>query len=87
MVELERPIPLSADKPVELSVLVDGTVCEVYAGGMIAMSARLYNRSTGDWGMFVNEGTAHFRNIKLMSLRDIISPSASNSVLPPHALP
>jgi beta-fructofuranosidase len=68
MIELERPISLSPAKPIELKVFVDGAICEVYAGGKVTMSARLYNRHSGDWGVFVNEGGAHFRNIKLMTL-------------------
>jgi beta-fructofuranosidase len=68
MVELERPIPLRAGNPVELRVFVDGTICEAYANGKVAMSARLYNRYTGRWGLFVNEGVAQFRNIKLAAL-------------------
>jgi beta-fructofuranosidase len=74
MVELERPISLSPGKPTELKVFVDGSMCEVYAGGKVAMSARLYNRYFGDWGVFVNEGSAHFRNIKLRGLSAITSP-------------
>jgi len=68
MVELERPIPLRAGNPVELKVFVDGTICEVYANGKVAMSARLYNRYRGRWGLFVNEGVAQFRNTKLAVL-------------------
>jgi beta-fructofuranosidase len=68
MIELERPISLIPAKPTELKVFVDGSICEVYAGGKIAMSARLYNRYDGDWGLFVNEGGAYFSNIKLMTL-------------------
>jgi beta-fructofuranosidase len=68
MVELERPIQLSAGSPVKLKVFVDGTICEVYAGEKIAMSARLYNRFSGEWGVFVNEGMAHFKDIGLSSL-------------------
>jgi beta-fructofuranosidase len=58
--EVERPVELSSDQPVELKVFVDGTVCEVYVNDKIAMSARMYNLKTGNWGVFVNEGTAQF---------------------------
>jgi len=68
MVELERPVRLTPGKPVELKVFLDGGVCEVYADGKGAVSARLYNRHSGDCGLFVNEGRAHFRNIKLLTL-------------------
>ena len=65
LVELERPISLSAEKPVELKVLLDGSICEVYADAKVAMSCRLYNRYTGTWGVFVNEGIAHFKDVRL----------------------
>jgi beta-fructofuranosidase len=68
MVELERPIRLTPKNSVELKIFLDGSVCEVYADSKVAMSARLYNRYTGDWGLFVNEGSVRFRNIKLMTL-------------------
>ncbi|HZT28894.1 MAG TPA: glycoside hydrolase family 32 protein [Bryobacteraceae bacterium] len=65
MVELERPLPLTPGTPVDLKVFVDGTVCVVYAAGKLAMNTRLYNLPEGDWGVFVNEGAAQFRNLAL----------------------
>lgn len=65
MVELERPIVLDPGVPVELTVLVDGSVCEVYVAGSIAMSARMYNLVEGGWGVFVTEGTATFEDLSL----------------------
>ncbi len=51
MVELERPLDLRPGQPLELVVFVDGTVCEVYAAGTTAMSARLYDLPRGSWGV------------------------------------
>ena len=65
MVGLERPLALRTGWPLELQVFVDGTVCEIYVGGTIAMSARLYNLRTGDWGVFVEEGVARFENLRV----------------------
>jgi len=65
MVELERPLPLTPGRPVELKVFVDGTVCEVYAAGRVAMSARLYDLREGRWGVFVSEGAAEFTGVQL----------------------
>jgi beta-fructofuranosidase len=65
MVELERPLELHPDRPVEIKLFLDGSICEVYAGGKIAMSARLYSLPAGTWGLFVNEGTAHFSGVRL----------------------
>ena len=42
MAELERPLALTPGTPLTLEVLIDDTVCEIYAAGHLAMSARLY---------------------------------------------
>jgi beta-fructofuranosidase len=65
MVELERPLEVAPGQRVTLQLVVDGTVCEVYAAGKIAMSARLYNLPAGQWGVFVNEGAAYFDDLGL----------------------
>lgn len=66
-VGLERPIELTEGKPVELKVLVEDTICEVYAAGKVALSARFYNLKKGLWGLFVNEGEAGFKETRLYS--------------------
>jgi beta-fructofuranosidase len=68
MVGLERPIGLSPAKPVQLKLILDGSICEVYVNGKVAMSSRLYDRYTGAWGVFVNEGVAHFKDARLTVL-------------------
>ncbi len=60
VVGMERPIELKPDVVCEVEVYVDGTVCEVYANGQIALSARLYDWKEGGWGVFVSEGQASF---------------------------
>jgi beta-fructofuranosidase len=67
-VELERPLDWVPGRPVELKLVADGSIGEVYAGGRIAMSTRLYNRHTGRWGVFVNEGEARFTESKWAAL-------------------
>ena len=63
LAELERPLALTPGRPVEIQVLIEGTVCEVYAGGTVAMSTRLYNLKAGNWGLFVSEGSARFTDV------------------------
>jgi beta-fructofuranosidase len=65
MCELERPMRLQAGEPLEINVLIDGSVCEVYAGGSVAMSARLYNHPRGQWGVFAGEGDVRFEQVSL----------------------
>lgn len=62
---LERPIALQPGDPITLTVLVEGTVCEVYAGDRIALSLRLYDHAAGEWGFFVQEGAARFTGTRL----------------------
>jgi beta-fructofuranosidase len=64
-IELERPIRLEPQRPVDLKVFGDGTMCVVYVANKIAMSTRLYDLKQGGWGVFVNEGSARFRNVQI----------------------
>ncbi len=65
MMGLSRPLALKPDTPLELKAFVDGSVCEIYANGKVALSARLYNLKTGQWGVFVEEGAARFARTQL----------------------
>lgn len=62
---LERPIALSPEKPVHMTILVDGSICEVYLNDEVAMSVRLYDHSQGQWGVFCEEGSAFFTQTSL----------------------
>jgi beta-fructofuranosidase len=64
-VELERPLDMTSGRPILLQAFVDGSACVVYAGGEIAMSARLNDRPSGQWGVFVNEGAGSFAGLRL----------------------
>ncbi len=73
MLGLERPLALAPGREVTLQVLVEGSVCEVYAGGedgvpYRAMSTRMYNLPTGRWGVFVQQGAARFEGISLATM-------------------
>jgi beta-fructofuranosidase len=65
MVELERPLDLRPATPVRLKIIADGSCGVVYAGGTVAMSFRMYDLPKGNWGVFVNDGAARFRDIRL----------------------
>ncbi len=68
MVGIERPIALKPGVPTELKVIVEASICEVYAGGKLAMSTRTYGRHSSAWGVFAKEGAAQFRNIRVTTL-------------------
>lgn len=63
MVELERSMKLIPGKRYKIKVFVEDTLCEVYVGNSIAMSARLYNLKKGQWGVFVNDGIVDFKDV------------------------
>lgn len=67
---LERPLRLGASEPLRLTVFVDGTVCEAYANGAVALSARLYEHAAGQWGLFTSEGSCLFEATSLRCLPD-----------------
>jgi len=68
MVEFERPLALKPGKPIDIKIVADGTISEIYVAGKIAMSTRMYDLKQGRWGVFVNEGTAQFRNLGVFSM-------------------
>ncbi len=64
-VEVERPLEVAAGTDVRLSLYVDGSVCEVYVNEQVALSTRLYQHPRGEWGVFVSQGSAEFREVRL----------------------
>ncbi|NLF00704.1 MAG: DUF4975 domain-containing protein [Anaerolineales bacterium] len=60
---IERPLAVTPGEPLTLTVLLDGSVCVVYAGGQVALCARLYDLQQANarrWGVFVQQGAAEF---------------------------
>ena len=69
MAELERAITLPPGEPVRMTVLIDGSVCEVYVDDAVAMSARMYAHAAGAWGVFASEGSVTGSDAALHTLR------------------
>ena len=69
MVELERPIRVKPGQPIKITLYVDGSICEVYLDGQVAMSARMYDHPQGNWGFFASEGSSVFSDIHLKTPR------------------
>ncbi|MNC80023.1 hypothetical protein D3C75_1326780 [compost metagenome] len=63
--ELERPLKLQPEQEYELKVFIDGTICEIYVGGDVAMSARMYDIQHGKLALFVSQGAAEFSRVKI----------------------
>jgi beta-fructofuranosidase len=60
---LERP--LKYGQSTRLKVLIDKTCIVAYVNDEVALSCRMYNHRSGDWGLFVTEGDAIFNHISL----------------------
>lgn len=68
MAELERPVKLAPHSPVTLQIFVDDTVAVVYVNGKVAMNTRLYNLRNGSLAVFVDQGAAEFRDVRVSEL-------------------
>ena len=64
-VDLERPLALQPDRDHHVTLLLDQTVCEVYANDAIALSTRMYDLPAGDLACYVTDGAARFENLTL----------------------
>ena len=62
---LERPLPIEPATPLRLQILVEGSAIVVYANDVVALSTRGYDHVSGQLGLFVAEGGAHFDNVSL----------------------
>jgi len=70
--ESERPLELQPGQRFRMKILADDTVCVAYINDRIALTARMYNLRSGEWGVFVNEGSAAFEHISLMTSTDVL---------------
>ena len=64
-IDSERPIALKAGVPVKVKVFLDGSVCVVYVDERIALSTRMYDLTSCEWGVFAMEGSAKFTNVAI----------------------
>ncbi len=68
MAGLDSWIPLEAGVPLDINVFVDRSTAVVYFGQKSAMTLRMYDLPVGRWGLFVQQGAATFRNIRITGL-------------------
>ncbi|MET3902466.1 GH32 C-terminal domain-containing protein [Paenarthrobacter sp. 4246] len=68
-VELERPCDLSPGVHT-LEVIVDGDICVAVVDRQVALSARMYDLSTGRIGVFAGEGTVTVTELEIRQRTD-----------------
>ncbi|MBQ6382292.1 MAG: DUF4975 domain-containing protein [Clostridia bacterium] len=64
-VEQERPFEWEAGREYRIRIFVDETVLVLYADDQLALSTRMFDRSGLQFGLFVSDGSAQFRDIRL----------------------
>jgi beta-fructofuranosidase len=62
-VETERPFSAIAGVPFEITVIIEDTICEIYCGGAVVLSTRLYDHAAGGWGFFADGGEVMVENV------------------------
>ncbi len=67
-VEMERPITLNPQQDYHVTLFVEDTILEVHVNDEIALSTRMFNYTRRRFGLFVSEGQALFKNIRLFTL-------------------
>ena len=68
MVELERDIELSPGTPVTIELFIEGNKGVAYVNNIVAMNFRAYDIPAGNWGFFVTNGNASFKDISIKTL-------------------
>ena len=68
MIELSRDIKLTAGTPVSMEVFIEGNHGVAYVNNIVAMNFRAYDLPEGNWGVFVMEGNATFKDISVATL-------------------
>ncbi len=64
----ERPVELKAQVPVELEVVVSGSIVSIHVDNHVALTARGYDLTSGSAGLFVEEGSAKFDNVSITTM-------------------
>lgn len=62
---MERPVQLSPDQPVHIRVIVEDSIILAYVNDEVALSTRGYEHQSGNYGLFVSEGSATFDKIEV----------------------
>ena len=62
---LERPVALRRGEPVNLKIIASGTCLVAYINDRVALSCRMYDHISGEWGVFAEDGDAQFATCAL----------------------
>lgn len=68
MVGMERPLSLSPGIPVTIKIFAERSICEIYINDQKALSTRMYDHKSGQWGLFVEQGKARFERLSCSTM-------------------
>ena len=66
-VEQERPFEWEANRDYRVRVFVQDTILLLYADDRIALGTRMFDRTNFHFGLFASDGSAQFKNIRLLT--------------------
>lgn len=66
-VDVERYCPLTAGQKNRVTIIVEGSVLEVYVNDKVAMSARMFDHKQGRFGLYAKDTAVKFGNIRLFT--------------------
>ena len=61
-----RPIKVTVDNVYDLKIITSGNIFSVYLNDDVALSGRCYSYLSGDFGLFVENGTAEFFDLSVL---------------------
>ena len=64
-VDTERYCPLQVGEGNHVTIIVEGSVMELYVNDRVAMSARMFNHTEGCFGLYAQNTTVFFENIQM----------------------
>lgn len=59
------PLPVPSDNKYKVTIFIENSVCTVYVNDQIALTNRIYKMNDNPWGIFSNDGSATFSDLKL----------------------
>lgn len=59
------PFEISNDEDLEITIIIENSICVVYVNHQIAFTNRIYAMNGNPWGIFADNGKVEFKNLKL----------------------
>jgi beta-fructofuranosidase len=67
--ECAVPFTLTAGKDYNFKVIIENSIATLYFNDQVALSTRIYSLQNHSWGIFSNNGSVAFKNLKSFGLK------------------